>query len=457
MNVRAAIYTRISKDLQHDGLGVARQLTDCRRYAEEHGLSILAELEDNDISASGLKQRPSYLHLKQLMEERSVDVVLVFSMDRLHRSMAELVEYIELSRRTDVAIVSITGGRVDLSTADGRFQAHIFGAVAANERDKNQERIKRKHLELAQSGAWPGQRVYGYLKDASVVKFEAEIIRELSERILNGEGFNDIARDLNNRGIPTLTGAQWRASSIIGIARSARIAGHREHHGVISARDCWPAIIDEETSMLLRARLTPGRSGGVSRGGPRKHLLTGLLKCGKCGSGLVRGLAGKTRVPNYRCPKNQGAAACGSISINLKSVEDFLAEALFAVHDQNSDGDGADEDELAAWSERRAGLDARKAKLAELVGMGLMETEEWVLASGAIKKELAEMPEPPRVRPHRTRNTGAELRAAWPTMSTPSKRTLLEDAFVKITVLPRRITTGAKVFDPGRLEPEWRR
>ena len=108
------------------------------------------------------------------------------------------------------------------------------------------------------------------------------------------------------------------------------------------------------------------------------------------------------------------------------------------------------------WAERRAGLDARKAKLAELVGMGLMETEEWILASGAIKKELAEMPEP-RVRGHRTRNTGAELRAAWPGMSTPSKRTLLEDAFVKVTVLPRLITTGAKVFDPRRLEPEWRR
>jgi site-specific DNA recombinase len=455
MSTPAAIYTRISKDLQHAGLGVARQLADCQRYAGEHGYEVVAELQDNDISASGLKLRPSYVELRQLMEDRVVEFVLVYSMDRLHRNMAELIEYIELARRTDVGIISVSsGGRVNLATSDGRFQAHIFGAVAANEREKNQERIKRKHLELAQNGAWPGRRVYGHLEDATVVDAEANVIRELSDRILNGERYNDIARDLNTRGIPTLTGAQWRASSIVGIARSARIAGHREHHGVISARDSWAAIIDDETSMLLRSKLAPGRSGSV-RGGPRKHLLTGLLRCGKCGSGLVRGLAGKAKVPNYRCPKNEGAAACGSISINLKSTEEFLSEALFVAHDRATTEVDKGDDALAAWAGKRAELEARKNKLAELVGAGAMDAEEWIVASGAVKKDLADLPEP-RVMPHRTRITGDELRATWPQLSPAAKRTLLEDAFVKVTVLPRLIVSGAKLFDPRRLAPEWR-
>lgn len=454
MTTRAAIYTRISKDLAHEGLGVARQLMDCRSYADQHGYEIVAELEDNDISASGLKKRPSYLRLKELMEQRQVDLVLVYSMDRLHRNMAELISYIDLSRKTEVGIISITGGKVNLSTADGRFQAHIFGAVAAAEREKTQERIKRKHLSLAQDGAWPGKRVYGYNEDATVVENEAAIIKELCERVLAGEGYNSVARDLNERGIPTLTGAKWRATTITGIVKSGRIAGHREHHGVITKRNAWPAIIDDETSMLLRARLVPGKSGGT-RGGPRKHLLTGLLRCGLCGHGLVRGLVGKSKTPNYRCPKNQGAGACGRLSIILEATEAFLAEVVFTAYDAAMVEDTGD-DELTAWTEKRQALETRKTKLAELVGEGLMEPEEWIQASMAIKKQLAEMPEP-RISGKRAKITGEELRAAWPYMPTPAKRILLEETFVQVQVMPRRIVTGAKIFDAGRLVPEWRR
>jgi len=52
-NARAAIYTRISKDLALEGLGVARQLKDCRALAEKYGWTVVEEFEDNDISASG--------------------------------------------------------------------------------------------------------------------------------------------------------------------------------------------------------------------------------------------------------------------------------------------------------------------------------------------------------------------------------------------------------------------
>ncbi|MCQ9163005.1 recombinase family protein [Arthrobacter sp. STN4] len=452
---RAAIYTRISKDLLQEGLGVARQLEDCRKYAADHGIEIVAELEDNDISASGLKTRPSYLELRELMEGRKIDLALVFSTDRLHRSMAELVAFIELSRSTDVGIVSVTGGALNLATADGRFQAHIFGAVAAAEREKAQERILRKHRELAEHGKWPGRRVFGMTADATVIPAEAEIIRELAERVLAGEGFNDIARDLNARGVGTVTSATWRASTIVAIVRSARIAGHREHHGVVTARDAWPAIIDDGTSMLLRARLAPGQSG-VKRGGPRKHLLTGLLKCGKCGYPLVRGLGGKSRTPNYRCAKNVGAPNCGGLTINAAPAEEFLAEVLFQARDRPAELETNDAGELAKWAAEREKLEKRKDALAEMAGSGEMDMAEWSIAAKAVKKKLADLPEPD-VRPRRARQTGAELRAAWPAMPTPERRKLLEDTFIEVKILPRLITTGAKVFDPRRFEISWRR
>jgi DNA invertase Pin-like site-specific DNA recombinase len=89
-DARAAIYTRISKDLTLAGLGVARQLKDCRAMAERKGWRVVHELEDNDISATGGKTRPAYVRLKALMQARAIDVVVVYSADRLHRNSREL-------------------------------------------------------------------------------------------------------------------------------------------------------------------------------------------------------------------------------------------------------------------------------------------------------------------------------------------------------------------------------
>ncbi|WP_230116607.1 recombinase family protein [Arthrobacter sp. Bi83] len=77
---RAAIYTRISKDLQLEGLGVARQHKDCFALAAKYDWEVIEEkFEDNDISASGGKVRLAYDWLKAFMEAGAVDVVVVYS------------------------------------------------------------------------------------------------------------------------------------------------------------------------------------------------------------------------------------------------------------------------------------------------------------------------------------------------------------------------------------------
>ncbi|MDQ0078250.1 recombinase family protein [Arthrobacter oryzae] len=152
---RAAIYTRISKDLQLEGLGVARQLKDCRVLAAKHNWEVVAEFEDNDIFASGGKVRPDYDRLKALMEMRPVDVVVVYSMDRLHRNSRELEDWIDLTKATGIGIHSSTNGLIDISTPDGLTLARVVTAFAGGEVAKTRMRLIRKHLELAESGAWP--------------------------------------------------------------------------------------------------------------------------------------------------------------------------------------------------------------------------------------------------------------------------------------------------------------
>lgn len=337
-----------------EGLGVARQLKDCRALADKAGWTVVAEFEDNDISASGGKNRPAYERLKALMEAKAVDVVIVYAADRLHRNPRELEDWIDLAARTGINIHSVTNGTIDLSTPDGKTMARVVTAFAAGEVAKTKARILRKHLELAEAGAWPGRKSYGYTAAGEVVEEEAAVIREMAARVLHGEGYNDIARDLTARGIPTAQGAKWRAASIQGILKAPRIAGFRVHHGEIAAKGQWDPIVSEETFAMLRAKLASAQPEGKKRGGARKHLLTGLLVCSKCGTGMVKSVNGKTKKPSYRCPRNAGAAACGGTTIVAVETEAWLAEAAFqfqdarVVDEKESTGNGWKR--LALWT-----------------------------------------------------------------------------------------------------------
>jgi site-specific DNA recombinase len=450
-NARAAIYTRVSKDITLERLAVTRQLKDCLALAKRKGWRVLdEEFEDNDISAAGGKDRRAYLRLKALMEAGGVDVVVVYSADRLHRNPRELEDWIDLASATGINIHSATNGHIDLSNPDGRTMARVVTAFAAGEVEKTKMRLLRKHQELAEAGVWPGQRCYGYTAEAQIVPEEAAVIREMAARVLHGEGLNAIARDLTNRGIPTFRGASWRAASIQNILKAPRIAGLRVHRGKVSAKGQWEGIVSEETSAMLRARFAPGRSNGT-RGGARKHLLTGLLVCSKCGTGMVKCVNGRSKKESYRCPKSEGAAACGGTTIVAAETEAWLAEAAFEFQDARVVGQT---EATSEWLEQTGALDARLEEIMGDYAIGMIPRAEWESARAAVERAKAALPVP-IVRP-RELTTGAMLRAGWHSMATSVRRAVLDDIFVKVVVVPRRQVRGPESFDSGRLIPEWR-
>src|SRR5215207_4469590 len=92
---RFAIYTRISRDRVGAGLGVERQLGDCRELVSRMGGETVLTLSDNDLSGMGHKHRPGYESLLQAMRSGQIDAVAVWHGDRLTRSMVELETYAE--------------------------------------------------------------------------------------------------------------------------------------------------------------------------------------------------------------------------------------------------------------------------------------------------------------------------------------------------------------------------
>ena len=326
--VRAGIYARISSDREGDGLGVARQIEDCERLAERKGWRVVEQYVDDDVSAWSGKKRPQYVRSSEDLEAGAINGLLVYDLDRLHRQPSELESFIDLCQRLGLTNVASVSGDIDLTTADGQFQARILGAVAKKESDDKSRRIRRKHLEIASEGrvSGGGSRPYGYEADKLTIRpAEAAVIAECAKQLLAGEPVRSIAQDLHERGIPTSTGGQWSPQSLRRMLASGRIAGQREHKGEIAATAEWPGIISAEDGAKIRALLAnPERRTNKAA---RRYLLGGLLVCSHCGERLVARprTGGKRR---YACAKGVGFSGCGKTFINADEVEQFVTEAV---------------------------------------------------------------------------------------------------------------------------------
>ena len=274
--------------------------------------------------------RPAYQQLLADIEGGLVDAVIVWALDRLHRRPAELERFFEVCDRAGVTRLASVAGDVDLGTNDDRFHARILGAVAKKENDDRRRRIQRAALQAAEQGrvAGGGTRPFGYTADRlRLVDTEAELIREAVARVLAGESLRSIAADWNTRQVRTPTGGRWRTQVLRRMLLSARIAGLREHHGVVTAAAVWPGIIDRDTHERLRAILTdPGRQkfNGIDA---RRYLLTGFLVCG-CGRKLVARPCQARRRRSVCVGPNFGG--CGKTGRLADPVEQLVLVDAFA-------------------------------------------------------------------------------------------------------------------------------
>lgn len=324
--MRAAIYCRISQDATGEALGVARQLEDCTKTAEAAGWIVTEVYSDNDISASSGKPRPEYRRMLKAIEAGDVDAIVAWAPDRLYRKLADLEELIPLVEKHGTAIRTCRAGDFDLATPLGKMIARILGAVATGEGDVKSDRWKRSVRQRREAGMPPkmGPRLYGYDENAQVIGFEAAIIREAANRVLDGEPLTRIANNLNTRGILTSRGNPWKFITLNGLLTNGRLAGHSTLRGETIGVGTWEPILDPEMFEALQVALSRPKAKGRPDASPRVALLVGLVECGTCHAKLVTGRrypTGKPSVRIYRCPVLPGVDACGGVSADAEAVE----------------------------------------------------------------------------------------------------------------------------------------
>ena len=461
---QAAIYTRISADPLHDGLGVGRQEADCRTYAQRRGWPVAEVYEDDDISAYSGKVRPAYRRLLADLRAGIRDAVVVWHLDRLHRQPRELEEFLDVCAAAGVTDLACISGDIDLGTHDGQFLARILAATSRKESDDKSRRIARKALDLAQAGkrAGGGSRPFGFEPDGLTIRdTEAALIREAAGRILAGDSLRSVALDFNKRAIPTSTGGPWSVQTMRRMLMSGRISGQRDHHGEIVATAEWHPIITPAQTMQRRALLTDPRRRTLRS--PRRYLLTGILRCGVCNATLVArpNDRGKRR---YFCAKGPGLPGCGHRAIMAEPVEQLIADAVLyrldgpELAEAMRGGSDRDPDHAAVV----AGLDADQDQLrdlAELFGQRTITRAEYLAARAPIEQRIDQA----RRQLSRITRTAAldgyvgraaSLRATWTTLPLPRQRAIVGAVLDRATVGPG--VRGRNAFDPSRVTPVWR-
>ncbi|PNG93780.1 hypothetical protein SMF913_29245 [Streptomyces malaysiensis] len=337
------IYVRISKDRKGQELGIQRQEKACRELCERMGWGVLKVYPENDTSASttSKRRRPTYTEMLRDAREGLIDGIVVYSIDRLTRRIAELTHFLEEQKEHGFAFATTEGE--DTATANGRMILTIKGAVAQQETERMSERVNNSLLQRREQGKphAGGSRLFGFKEGSNLQEVEpgeVELIR-LGYQILLDRGTpGDVARAWNERGARTPeAGTAWDIQKVKRVYRSERIGGIVSYKGQDIGDSVYPHPLTREewenVQTILDSRATPARKGA----GKRKHLYSGFLKCGHCGSTMRiqwATIQGRT-FRRTACHSSQvganGERGCGKVIRRLDWIEARINEVVEAA------------------------------------------------------------------------------------------------------------------------------
>lgn len=461
-----ALYARISRDPNGDMLGVTRQLSDCRTEAERRGWSVVEEYVDDDTSAYSGKSRPAYERLLRDIEAGVRDAVIVYHLDRLHRRPIELEEFAATCLRAGLVDVVTLHGEFDMANGDGLLVARLMAAVAANESDAKSRRIRRKMLEMAETGKpymGGGHRPFGYEDDrATPHEPEAAAFREAASRVLAGESLYSVAASMQSQGLTGTKGSKMTPTALRTLLLSPRNYGMRVHQGQVIGQGKWTPLITAEDGERLRLLLTdPKRRTNRAA---RRYLLSGLLRCGKCGATMKSHPRGGER--RYACGiASTKHDSCRGMYINAINLEAFIADAVLLRLDspaltESMTSGGEDSAQVSSLGDQISADTARMDDLAAMFADGDISREEWKIARDRLearveanRKTLARLTRHDALEDYIGR--GESLREQWDTLTLSQQVAIIKAVLEYATIQPAS-RRGLQGLDPERVVPAWR-
>lgn len=328
------IYTRVSTDDQaREGCSLDAQRDACEAMAKALSLPVLKVLTDAGVSAKNL-DRPAIQEGMNAVDRGEIAGVIVYKLDRLTRSRRDLEDVLERFQRTGCGLISVSE-KLDTSSPMGRFFVAMLGAIAQWERETIVERVTMGiRYRKSQGGFVGGQVPIGLIargepgkRVLEVDERWAPVVREVWPQLIRGRSLRQVAEWLNEKAVPNgRTGTGWTPAGLRKTALSSRYVGL-----LCTTEE------QERTRAVLSSRFAPGRPDGVpsktQTHTARPWPLTGIAKCGSCGSPLVGVTATSgsgVAYPYYRCTGRvaHGVKKCRMSDLRAEVWEGAVIHAL---------------------------------------------------------------------------------------------------------------------------------
>ena len=415
--LRVAAYCRVSTDSEDQLNSYKSQVqhyTDLIKSKSEWDLAGI--YADEAITGTQVTKREDFQRLINDCMNGDVDMIITKSISRFARNTLDTLKYVRMLKEKGIAVF-FEEENINTLTMDGELLLVILSSVAQQEVENISANVKKGLKMKMQRGELVGfQGCLGYDyhpedKSISVNEEEAEIVRYIFRRYIEGAGGSVIAKELENLGYKTKRGStRWAETTVIGIIKNEKYKGDilmgktftldpiskrrldnfgeedqfyiRDHHEAIISDEMF-----EKAQEILKRRAKPRRLGtdGKREKFSRKYAFSCMLECGFCGGTLTRRswhsgsqynkviwqCVTATKKGKKFCPDSKGIAEetieqafIESYRLLCQNNKDVLDEFIARTEETLSDSNASKQ--LAKVEKDIAALDAKRAKLVDM-------------------------------------------------------------------------------------------
>ncbi|WP_394861378.1 recombinase family protein [Clostridium perfringens] len=439
-----AIYCRVSTEEQSEnGYSIDEQERLLEEWCKKMGYVIYKCYSDRGISGKNIKDRPALKELLSDAKAGKFDMVISWKINRVSRKLEDVLKIVNILEKNNITFKSYSEP-FETDTPAGRMQFQMMALIGEFERGTIAQNVKMGMIAKAKSGNWCGGRVLGYdlvpnnspeeekkgKNKLEINEKEAEIVRFIFNEYSKGKGYKAITNKMNKLGYKTKKGNNFSVGSIRDILTNPVYIGEirynvRQNWSEKRRRNINPnpirvkgkheAIIDRELWDKVQLILE-SKKGKPSRIYDGEYPLTGILRCPKCGAGMVISRTTNTladgtkkRIAYYCCGnwKNKGTSVCNSNTIRVdkaneyvfKKIEELVSnEAMIKAVVKNINKERKDKVKpakrlLSDIDKELEKLDKRKRKIFEAYEDDIITKEEFQIRKDELNEKIRNLEE----------------------------------------------------------------
>lgn len=350
---KAVIYARYSSTNQREE-SIDAQLRACTKYAKDNGYTIIRSYTDSAKSAT-TANRPAFQEMIADSSKKEFQYLIVHKLDRFSRDRYDSVTQKRKLKQNGVTLLSVTENIND-SPESIMMESVLEGMAEYYSKNLAREVMKGQKETAYQCKHCGGKPPLGYDVDKETHKYiinekEAATVKLIFQMYLEGNGFHQILRYLNENGYTTKNQKQFTQSSLNCILKNEKYNGTfvfnkkqekdamgkrnpkaKSEEEVIRIENGMPAIIDKKTFDKVQQKMKENKKRAGSFKAKHLYLLSGMIFCGECGEPMFGNFrkGGRHKLPyaSYRCANRRSHKGCCNKEIRREYIEDFVLESL---------------------------------------------------------------------------------------------------------------------------------